>query len=83
VTLTSAHEATLLAALADVNAAVADAGHPEIRYRLYKVVCKQTGNYIYMWESSWPSGAVYSEFTTACLSGGDQEASGNEAADEE
>lgn len=59
VTLTSADLAALLASLGDVNAAVAEAGHPEIRYRLYRVVGKQAGNYDYMWESSWPSGAVY------------------------
>ena len=59
VTLTSTEMATLLAALADLNTAVAEAGHPEIRYRLYKVVGKQVGNHNYMWESSWPSGAVY------------------------
>ncbi|MBA3295624.1 MAG: hypothetical protein H0U19_01705 [Acidobacteria bacterium] len=61
VTLTSTDLATLLTALADMNAAIADAGHPEIRYRLYKVVGKQAGNYDYMWESSWPSGAVYDQ----------------------
>jgi len=44
VTLTPADEATLLAALADMNAAVAEAGHSEIRYRLYKVVGKQGGS---------------------------------------
>ncbi|MBA2303665.1 MAG: hypothetical protein H0W08_13645 [Acidobacteria bacterium] len=59
VTLTSTDLATLLASLADVNAAIAEAGHPETRYRLYKVVGKQAGHYNYMWESSWPSGAVY------------------------
>jgi hypothetical protein len=59
VTLTSADVATLLAALADINAAVAKAGHPEVRYRLYSVVGKQAGSHNYMWESSWPSGAVY------------------------
>src|SRR4029450_3231504 len=59
VTLTSADVAPLLAALADLNAAVAGAGQPEVKYRLYKVAGKQVGNYNYMWESSWPSGAVY------------------------
>lgn len=59
VTLTSADVATLLSALADINAAVAKAGHPEVRYRLYRVVGKQAGNHNYMWVSSWPSGAVY------------------------
>jgi hypothetical protein len=59
VTLTSADVATLLSALADINAAVTKAGHPEVRYRLYRVVGKQMGSHNYMWESSWPSGAVY------------------------
>jgi quinol monooxygenase YgiN len=59
VTLTSADVATLLGALEAVNAAVAEAGHPEVRYRLFEVVGKQTGNHNYMWESSWPSVAVY------------------------
>jgi len=58
--LTSAAEvATLQAALDDMNAVVAKAGHPDVRYRLYKVVGKQNGNYNYLWESSWPSGDVY------------------------
>ena len=61
VTLTPEQEATLAAALADVNTAIVQAAHSEIRYRLYKVTGKQAGNYSYMWESSWPSGAVYDE----------------------
>ena len=61
VTLTPAQEATVLAALADVNASVAQAGHPDIRYRLYKVTGRQAGNFSHMWESSWPSGAVYDQ----------------------
>jgi hypothetical protein len=42
-----------------MNAVVAKAGHPDVRYRLYKVVGKQSGNYNYLWESTWPSGDVY------------------------
>jgi hypothetical protein len=61
VTLTPADVATLLAALADLNTALAKAGHPEIRYRVYRVAGKQAGNHNYMWESSWPNGAVYDE----------------------
>jgi hypothetical protein len=61
VTLTPADESALLAALADVNAVIANAGHPDIRYRLYKVSGKQVGSHNYMWESSWPSGAVYEQ----------------------
>jgi hypothetical protein len=47
--------------MADLNAVMAKAGHMEIRYRLYKVTGKQTGKYEYMWESSWPSGEVYTK----------------------
>lgn len=60
VTLRSAaDEAAVLAAFAEINAAVAEAGYPEIRYRLYKVTGEQSGNHNYLWESSWPGGAVY------------------------
>jgi hypothetical protein len=61
VTLTPAQESKLLTAFVDMNAVFAQAGHPEIRYQLYKVTGKQVGNHSYMWESSWPSGAVYDE----------------------
>ena len=59
VTLTDAQAATVQAALADLNAAVAKAGHADIRYRLYKVYGQQSGPYNYLWESVWPSGDVY------------------------
>lgn len=60
VTLKSAADvASLQAALDDLNAAVAEAGYPDVRYRLYKVVGKQAGDYSHLWESSWPGGAVY------------------------
>jgi len=49
----------LQAALADMNAAVAKVGYADVRYRLFKVVGKQTGKYNYMWESAWPGGEVY------------------------
>jgi hypothetical protein len=45
--------------IADMNEAVANAGYPTIRYRLYKVIGKQAGAHSYLWESSWPSGEVY------------------------
>jgi hypothetical protein len=61
VTLAPADVATMTAALDDLNTAIAAVGHREIRYRLYKVTGKQAGAYNYMWESSWPSGAVYDE----------------------
>ena len=49
----------LQAALADMNAAIAKVGYADVRYRLFKVVGKQTGKYNYMWESAWPGGEVY------------------------
>ena len=61
VSLTADDVTTLLSAISDVNAVLASAGHPEIRYRLYKVVGQQAGDHAYMWESSWPSGAVYDD----------------------
>ena len=51
--------AALQAALADLNKAMANAGYPDIRYRLYKVAGKQAGAYAYLWESSWPGGEVH------------------------
>ena len=59
VTLTDAEAATIQNAIAEMNGAVAKAGHPDIRYRLYKVTGKQAGSFNYLWESSWPNGEVY------------------------
>lgn len=61
VSLTPQQVATLQAWMADINGVMEKAGHKEARYRLYKVIGKQSGKYDYMWESSWPSGAVYSK----------------------
>lgn len=59
VALDDARAASLQTALADFNTAIAKAGHPEIRYRLFKVTGQQSGTFNYMWESSWPSREVY------------------------
>jgi hypothetical protein len=59
VNLTPQQVATLQAWMADMNAAIAKAGHKDVRYRLYKVIGKQSGQYEFMWESEWPSGEVY------------------------
>ncbi|MGE5814929.1 MAG: hypothetical protein ACM36C_10620 [Acidobacteriota bacterium] len=64
VKLTDAKVATLQAALADLNAATAKAGYPEAKYRLYKVSGKQSGDFNYLFESSWPSGEVYQKVHT-------------------
>ena len=59
VNLSDAEVASVQDALADINAVVAKAGYADIRYRLYRVEGKQNGEFKYMWESEWPSGAVY------------------------
>lgn len=64
VKLTDAQVVRLQAALADLNAATAKAGYPETQYRLYKVTGKQSGNFNYLWESSWASGEVYQKVHT-------------------
>jgi hypothetical protein len=76
VKLTDAQVVRLQAALADLNAATAKAGYPETQYRLYKVTGKQSGNFNYLWESSWAIAARCirrstptrngSRFTTVC-----------------
>ena len=58
-TMTPPQVAALQAWMKDINAAIAKAGHKDVRYRLYKVTGKQSGKYDYLWESSWPSGQVY------------------------
>ena len=55
----AADVAALQTAIADMNKAVASAGHRDVRYRLYKVSGEQAGTYGYLWESSWPGGDVY------------------------
>ena len=59
VSLTPEQVATLQAWMADMNAAIAKAGFKDVRYRLFKVIGKQAGKYEFLWESEWPSGAVY------------------------
>ena len=59
VSLTPEQVATLQAWMADMNAVIDKAGHKDVRYRLYKVIGKQSGRFGFMWESSWPSGDVY------------------------
>ncbi len=61
VNLTPQQVAALQAWMADMNDVIAKAGHKEVRYRLFKVTGKQAGKYEFMWESSWPSGAVYTK----------------------
>ena len=55
----AADVAAVQAAIDDMNTVVANAGYREVRYRLYKVTGKQTGEYTYLWESSWPGGDAY------------------------
>lgn len=61
VNLTPPQVAVLQAWMADMNTAIDKMGHKDVRYLLYKVTGKQAGQYEYMWESVWPSGAVYAK----------------------
>jgi hypothetical protein len=52
-------EKALLAALTDINAAIAKAGCAKCSYHLWKVYGTQSGGYNYLWTSSWPGRDVY------------------------
>jgi len=52
-------EAELAAAIQGMNRAVAESGHPEAGYRVWKVTGEQSGDYSYLWEGSWPDQATY------------------------
>jgi hypothetical protein len=58
---TDAEVAQLQAAIADMNAVVAKAGYPNIKYRLFKVAGTRSGSHEYLWESSWPGADVYNK----------------------
>src|SRR5689334_8075793 len=59
--LASGAEPDLLAALEEVNQAIAKEGYPESRYRVWKVQGDQQGGHAYLWESTWPDRTVYSK----------------------
>jgi hypothetical protein len=52
-------ERALLAALTDINAAIAKAGCAKCAYHLWKVSGTQAGGYNYLWTSSWPGRETY------------------------
>jgi hypothetical protein len=52
-------EKAIMAALTDINAAIAKAGCAKCGYHLWKVVGTQAGNYNYLWISNWPGRDVY------------------------
>jgi hypothetical protein len=56
-----AAEADLLRALDEMNQVIAKAGHPESRYRVWKVQGDQQGSQAYLFESNWPDRAVYAK----------------------
>jgi hypothetical protein len=58
---TAEAEKALLAALTDINAAIAKAGCAKCGYHLWKVTGTQAGGYNYLWTSSWPGGDVYNK----------------------
>ncbi len=65
VNFTPEQVAVVQAWMTDINAVLQKAGHKDVRYRLYKVTGKQVGRYEFMWESSWPSGDVYTKVHTS------------------
>ena len=48
-----------LASFGEFNQAVASSGHPETRYRAWKVTGEQTGDYGYLFGSVWTDRATY------------------------
>jgi hypothetical protein len=54
-----AAEAQLLSDLSEMNQAITKAGHPESRYRVWKVDGEQQGTRAYLWESTWADRATY------------------------
>jgi quinol monooxygenase YgiN len=54
----SAHE-ELLGGLSDLNEAVAEAGHPETRYAVWRVTGEQAGDYAYLFGSVWADRSTY------------------------
>ncbi len=52
-------EAEMAEALQEINRAIADLGHPNAGYRLWKVTGEQAGEYSYLWEGVWPDQATY------------------------
>lgn len=57
----AAAEADLLGALDEMNQAIAKAGYPQVRYRVWKVQGDQQGTNAYLWESTWPDKATYAK----------------------
>jgi hypothetical protein len=52
-------EKAMVAALTDINAAIAKAGCAKCAYHLWKVTGTQAGGYNYLWASNWPGRDVY------------------------
>jgi hypothetical protein len=52
-------EQKLLSILREFNDLFVKLGHPQIRYRVWKVAAEPRGRTRYLWESTWPSRALY------------------------
>jgi hypothetical protein len=52
-------EKTLVAALDDLNGAIAKGGCPVCIYHLWKVYGQKSGPFNYLWTSNWPGRAIY------------------------
>jgi hypothetical protein len=52
-------EANLLTIVAEFNKLYTEIGYPNIRYRVWKISGKQSGQFTHIWESEWPDKATY------------------------
>lgn len=57
----AAEEKQFIAAVQDINGAIAKAGCPSCIYRIYKVSGDRVGPYNYLQISEWPSGDIYTK----------------------
>lgn len=52
-------ETQFLLGLSQASEAIAKAGFPDVRYRVWKVQGQPQGSHEYIWESTWPDKATY------------------------
>jgi hypothetical protein len=55
----SSDEKKLLAAMADLNGAIAKGGCPPCAYHLWKAYGQVSGTFNYTWVSNWPGRVIY------------------------
>jgi hypothetical protein len=58
-------EKKLVAAIDDINSAIAEGGCPSCIYHLWKTYGQQSGPFNYLWISNWPGRAIYEKVHTS------------------